>query len=70
MAPSKATADRGSGAGKLGVVTKGNGAELGRFMNDESSRWRRIIENQIKLENKPTARRIRNVRSDRNWRPT
>ena len=51
----KAASDAGvqERLGKLGVVTRArNGAELGRFMNDESGRWRRIIEeNQIKLEN-------------------
>jgi tripartite-type tricarboxylate transporter receptor subunit TctC len=38
---------------KMGVVVNAmKGAELGRFMNDEATRWRRVIEeNQIKLEN-------------------
>lgn len=38
---------------KLGLTVKvKNGAELGRFMAEESTRWRRVVEdNQIKLEN-------------------
>lgn len=39
--------------GKLGVTVKArSGADLGKFVRDESERWRRVIqENNLKLEN-------------------
>ena len=39
--------------GKLGVAIRArNGAEVARYMNNESARWRRVIDdNHIKLEN-------------------